>query len=360
MEGNGIGERCIEKKRGQCKVDKGVRDGMVGKWMERLMERENIRVEVDETGIMSKNVRGSEEMTCMEERKERIRQFGETRLHGNSGVNQSEHLYLPRCLRKLSRIFRVLETIERFNATRGLTTIFIKSQRCIEKLVKQNVGLDDVERMYFIAPELFNFKKISVNHEGKEVDTFVVYLCGGSGRFDECLIGYSKRMHSSFIEKRGYVWNENRYHPEYDIEEMDVGRKKIFGDDTEKEIEKKGVRSGETEYVPIKRSIEAEEKGKNRALTILERIKEKERLRREEFMSMSKEEEDNKMISKRILLLFKSENKRAIATDKVIGMLNIFDGMNVIKRIMRWDGTLFYMKMMNGTAYIVVYGSGRE
>ncbi|KAH9411191.1 hypothetical protein HK407_07g11830 [Ordospora pajunii] len=357
MEGNGIRERCTEKMRGPCKVDKNANDRLVGRWMERLMGGENIRVEADEASRVAKNVTGNEEVGSVEERKERIRQFGETRLQGVSGVNQSEHLYLPRSLRKLSRIFRVLETIERFNADRGLTTIFIKSQRCIEKLVKQNVGLDDVERMYFVAPELFKFKKISVHHEGKEVDTFVIYLSGGSGRFDECLIEYAKRMHARFIESRGYLWSGSRYHPEYDIEERDVERMKIFEDDMESPIGKEAVSNREMEYVPVKQSSEIKEKGKSRALTILERIKEKERLRREEFMSKSKEEEDNRMISKRILLLFKSESKRAIAADKVIGMLNIFDGMNVIKRIMKWDGTLFYMKTMNGRIYIVLYES---
>ncbi|CAD25500.1 hypothetical protein [Encephalitozoon cuniculi GB-M1] len=335
--------------------------GLVGKWLEKLRE---LGLDGDENAALEKkSIRdGPEELRAVrkerdemeggpsapiEERKEKIRQFGGVSHLEFKGLSLNFHLYLPKSLQKLSRIFRVLETIQRFNAARGLTTIFIKSLRCIENLVKQRVGVADIERMYYIAPELFRFKKISIHHDGKEVDTFVIYVDGETREFNERLEKHVKECHSEFLSRNGYAHDGGRFHPGFDFEEVPLPRKPLFPEEIREDC------TGREDWVPKKRSVEIEKSAKKRASTILERIREKERLRREEFMNKSKEEEDNLLLSKRIRSLFRSENRRAIPVNRIVELLKIFDGINVINRIVQWDPSLFYMKTMSGVEYLV-------
>ncbi|AFN83229.1 hypothetical protein EROM_061380 [Encephalitozoon romaleae SJ-2008] len=348
-------------KAGGCKMEKEQDHGkvvLIGRWLEKLKElglngEENVitrKKDADEEARVSEKDR--EETTedkggLNEERKEKIRQFGGVSHLEFKGLSLNFHLYLPKSLQKLSRIFRVLETIQRFNSARNLTTIFIKSLGCIENLVKQRVVVGDIERMYYIAPDLFRFKKISIHHDGKEVDTFVIYVSGETKEFNERLEEYVKKCHLEFLNENGYVYNGNRFHPEFNFEEVPLPRKPLFPEDIKEETIEKEV------CVPTKRNVDIVESAKKRASTILERIREKERLRREEFMNKSKEEEDNVLLSNRIKMLLRSENRRAIPVNKVVDLLKIFDGVNTINRIIKWDSSLFYIRNMRGVEYLV-------
>lgn len=329
---------------------------LVGRWLEKLKE---LGLEDDENGGAGIRRRASAslaeavEKAGVEERKEKIRQFGEVSAQEFKGLAVNLHLYLPRSLQKLSRIFRVLETIQRFNDARGLTTIFIKSVRCIENLVKQRVCVADVERMYQIAPGMFRFKRVSIHHDGSEVDTFVVHVCGEAREFNERLWEYVKECHREFLGRSGYEDCGGKLHPEFDFEGVPLVRRPLFPEDPATSQD-----AGGEAHVPVKRSACAEEAGRKRASTILERIREKERLRREEFMSKAKQEEDNVMLSKRIKSLFRSENKRAIPVSRVVEALRIFDGASTIGRIVEWDPPAFHTRTMGGVEYLVFNDSG--
>ncbi|ADM11741.1 uncharacterized protein Eint_061360 [Encephalitozoon intestinalis ATCC 50506] len=350
------------------KVEKDLdlgRTALIGKWLEKLkdlglnseentiLEKKSTRDGEEVFGASNKEDSCIEEWktTSNEERKEKIRQFGGISHLEFKGLSLNFHLYLPKTLQKLSRIFRVLETIQRFNTARNLTTIFIKSLGCIENLVKQRVQVEDIERMYYIAPRLFGFKRINIHHDGKEVRTFVIYINGEAREFNEELERYVKDCHLKFLKERGYDYNGNGFHPEFDFEEIPLYRKPLFPEEAQEE-----EASGNENLIPVKRNLKIEEVARKRASTILERIREKERMRREEFMNKSKEEEDNVLLSNRIQILFKSENKRAIPVSRVVELLKIFDGANTINRIIKWDSSLFYIKTMNGTEYLVSKG----
>ncbi|WEL38897.1 hypothetical protein PFJ87_06g01660 [Encephalitozoon hellem] len=332
---------------------------LVGRWLEKLKElglsgEENIasRRRDDEESMSVGKDRGEidDKWGTNEERKEKIRQFGGISHLEFKGLSLNLHLYLPKSLQKLSKIFRVLETIQRFNAARNLTTIFIKSLRCIENLVKQRIVVGDIERMYYIAPDLFKFKKISIHHDGEEVDTFVIYVNGETREFNEKLEKHVKKCHQEFLDKNGYTCSGGKFHPEFNFEEVPLPRKPLFPEEIREEAAEKET------CIPAKRNAAAVESARKRVSTILERIREKERLRREEFMNKSKEEEDNLLLSNRIRTLFMSENRRAIPVNRVVELLKIFDGANTINRIIKWDSSLFYIRTMNGIEYLVSKG----
>lgn len=346
----------------------GVNEGeMIGMWMDKLKEADK---DEDKTGNGSSTVSvirsvmppglGKEQETLVSNidevvtdncsRKERIRQFAGTSPHEFKDMVVNIHLYLPKSIQKLARTFRVLQTIQRFNAARNLSTIFIKSLRCIESLVNQRIGVSEIERMYFLAPSLFKFTRINVFEDGEEVGTFTIQILGDVTEFDSRLFEHVRRCHSDFLEENGFTCSGDRFHPGFRFEDMSVPRKPLF---PESETHTETFKTTETEAESIKKPAEIGEVAKKKMSTILERIREKERLRREEFIAKTVEE-DNSVLIRRLQSLFKAEGRKAIPVRRVVELLKIFDGANTVQKLTRLESSPFYTKIMGGTEYLVL------
>lgn len=284
---------------------------LVGLWLERMSEEDGA------------------------DRKERVRQLCAATPQEIKDLAVNIHLHLPKAFQKLARIFRVLQTIQRFNAARRLTTIFAKSQGCIEGLVKQRVGVDDIERMHYVAPALFEFKRISVLHNEEETDTFTVQVHGEAVDFDKALFAHVKRHHAMFLEKNGFG-DSGRFHPDFDFECVPLPGRPLFP------CERQETLAARPEIVEIARK---------KASSVLERIREKERMRREAFISRAKEEEDCLALERRVQTLFRSENRQAMAVARIAELLKVFGGAETVRRLA--SRALFCTRVMGDTEYLI-------
>jgi chromatin licensing and DNA replication factor 1 len=285
------------------------------------------------------------------ERKERILQFARTHTEEIPNTAINIHLFLPKKLQKLARIYRVLQTIQKFNSSRGMTTIFIKSKDCMESLVKQRVEVSDIERMHYAAPEFFVFKKLRILHNEEEVDSFTIRCEGSCTEFDERLFEHVKMCHRRFLDEEGVDLLPGRFHPSFDIDGIpDLPRRPLLaGEEAERSSndEKENKRED-------KANIAIEQRARERASTILERIREKERRRREEFIEKSKEEESHAALNTRMCSLFKSENKEAMPLSRVVEILRAFDGKEAIKRLVSSGRSSFSLRTISGTEYLLL------
>lgn len=346
-----------------CKEVGGDKEELVERWLSRLggLGKHEDQGGIDcegKTGSLDEDVESRDDVeeeggTRRMERKERICQFGEMSSQGVKGALVEIHVYLPRTAQKLVKIFRVLQTIQRFNMERGLSTIFIKSVRCIEDLVKHRVEESDIERMNWVSPESFEFKRISILHGEKEVSTFTIHVTGDYMDLGGKLLVHVRKCHERFLEESGTGWTGHGFHPEFDFEDVVFPRRPLFppdgGVETVGPEEEPGPR-------PAKRSMESEERGKRRASSVLERIRERERSRKEEFLNRCKEEEDDAVLNRRIQSLFMSEGRKAMSVERVAEVLKIFDGPRTIRRLVVSEGSLFHIRNIRDTEYLVSNG----
>lgn len=213
---------------------------------------------------------------------------------------------LPSHLRKLSKIFTALISIDKFNKSKEIVTIFHNSKKCIENIINQEVTENDIQILNSVYPEAFHFTKVKVNYENKEINSFVINL---------------KEYNTKELEKRLLNTNNLRNKPLFEEEIKESKR--------------------------IKKEITYNEK----SLSILERIKLKKKLRKETFVKHNSI--DFAELKEKIKQLFLIENKKSIEKSKIIEVCKLYNGNEKIENICNLYPSEFEIKIINRTEYLI-------
>ncbi|KAF9763974.1 Activating transcription factor 7-interacting protein 1 [Nosema granulosis] len=291
-----------------------------------LVKNEVIKSDISTEDLVKNEVIKSDIST--EDRINKIKQFSRADIPLDYSKIET-YLVLPKTYLRLSKIFKALLTVQKYNSLRKLTSIFIKAKGSIEKILKTRVEEEDIKRIFYLLPEHLEIKRITVEEKGECVSTFTFKILCTAEEMDKRLLEYYKR-------------ENNKEDGNIPTKEFDGSSSNIIKEDVKKiPVIERGLSATKKENVPIFCG------------SILERIKERERLRKEEFINEMKKKNEKRDLIKRIEILFKKESKRAMKIAEVVKVLEIYDGINLIKKIVNENET-FEIKKISGEEHLVL------
>lgn len=275
-------------------------------------------------------------------------------------------LYLPKIFKQISDLYKIILITFNFNKKRGLSLIFIKHKESIERLFKHRVEISHLEQLNFIANGTINFIELQVRDENKTVNTFKIDILQ-SIDIDFALFNcfneiYQKWLHSFIFGNHLEIQDKNikitgneaiDNLQSKEIEESD-NKSALFTFYLRKihpEFKQDGVavpyKPFLTAVKPVEMIKDPRSLAKIKTGSILDRIKEKERLGREAFiLDQSKHIDYPKKLSN----LFEIEQKEALRFEDVLFKIGGFDCKAQIMKILDPD---YIIKDIRGVKYIV-------
>ncbi|KAI5172250.1 hypothetical protein PAEPH01_1729 [Pancytospora epiphaga] len=288
------------------------------------------------------------------------------------------NLYLPKEMKKVGELFKILETTYKFNQKRNLSLVLVKYKDSIERLFKHRLDDKYLEQLNFIAGEYIEYLPVTLMDKGMMVKSVTIIIKEGAN-IDKMLYEYFIGEYKRWCIEVGIERHTKTIHPDFKADGMELPRKEIEAKDEAKtgtrkndddkgkaiEIEKakenngsKACNENENDKVIDKQSnnqskaTEIEKtKAKEIASSIYERIKEKERLRKEAF-----KKEQVAMINyiERIDCIFATEGKRAIRLSELIFQFGDSFGSN--DKVLNSLNDKYYIKKFDGVEYVVKQG----
>ncbi|EJW02303.1 hypothetical protein EDEG_03253 [Edhazardia aedis USNM 41457] len=280
----------------------------------------------------------------------------------------TKKLYFKDKILKLSKIYSGLLTIQRFNQQKGLKTIFATSRKSLEKMVNAEIYLEDIENINFLYDIDLYEVKIDIN--GSKITTFSIYV--KEIDYDKVLWDYLCCKYFTFLNGRKHYGHTFMYN--FDVENVDIPRKQLFPDkniglNTNSEIKvssnisnintstdknsnivnSKKFKDNNSENQNKSESVLNNAKGKLK--TILDRIKEKEQKRKEEFIKNSSQLDYIQEIKVKIDNIFVIENKKCLKVCDIIKLLDLFKGKDVIDQLCI-SYSQFTVKIIQNEAYL--------
>lgn len=237
-------------------------------------------------------------------------------------------LYLPKSFKVISTLYRIISTICNFNKKRDLSLILVKYKDSIERLFKHRVEMSMLEQLNFIANGTIRFIPVEVLEGGARVSTFKIDIVQ-SIDIDFSLFNYFCEVYRTWLANNDLTGPAGKIHPEFLAEDPCIPRKAFGGSEARVKDEK------------IRRIA------KEKAGSILDRIKEKERLRREGFV---KEHAVDRDYEGRLESLFEIGGKMALKMSDVLFKLGGFDIRSQILKVL---GKKYAVRRISGEEYIV-------
>lgn len=297
-------------------------------------------------------------LAANEERKMKIMNFSRQHIQLEYTPSNAA-LYLPKGFKMISELYKIITVIHNFNKKRGLSLILIKHKDSIERMFKHRVEVTHLEQLNYIANGTVKFIPLQMVDEGVEVETFKIdilesidvdfalfncfseiykrwlylfILNGGQDNQSFCESTSSVNVEFSDSKKMSeFNFYLKKIHPNFRLDEATVPVKAFF---------KKQNNS-------VHASAIIKKIAKEKAGTVLERIKEKERLRREAFVQ---EQTVNRDYSTKLANLFEIGDKTAIKLEEAIFKIGGFDYKSQILKIL---SSKYTIKKINGVEYIV-------
>lgn len=242
----------------------------------------------------------------------------------------SAEIYLPKAFKKLSSLYKIISTVYSFNERRGLSLILVKYVDSIEKLFKYRVDNTILEQLNFICKDSIKFTPLKILDEGLMKETYKIDIKTGFD-IDNALFNYYSELYSKWIQEKGIEGPVYRFHPDFLTVEFNIPQKSLISDNIKiKEVE------------PEIKNI-----AKAKADSIIERIKERERLRKEQFVKECTLKVD---FESKINDIFSIINKPAIKLEELVFKIGGFDcKSNVLKAL----NDKYYLKSINGEEYVI-------
>ena len=284
-----------------------------------------------------------------ETRRRVLKALAETPAIQISQYQYSSRAIFPPHLRKLSRLFTAIRSICKFNGSKDIMTIFHKSKKCIENLLSRNVSKTDFERLNWLSPESFEFRKIEILHFGERLESFTI----GVLLEDANIIDDAISAHLKAETLRGGA-----------EEEIEIPRRPLFGEEkgvghadaSEEKILAESDRSNDAERVCRE---DEREVGRKKGLSVLERIREKERARKESFMAQHRELDELEGVRQKIESYFTVEKKRAERVSEVVRILRIPHGRETLQRLCL-QHTRFSMRVFEDETFLLLQEQRKE
>lgn len=241
----------------------------------------------------------------------------------------SAALYLPRNFKLLSTLYKILASVHSFNQRRGLTLIFVKYVESIEKLFKHRVEVALLEQLNFICNGMVVFTPMRILDEGIKKDTFKIDVKEGFD-IDIALFNYYCELYYKWLGCKDVQGRVSRFHPDFIGEEWSVPRKPFM-----RGVERSGVEA------------DVREVAKSKASSIVERIKERERERKERFIQECEVKVDYEAKLEGIFSLLK---RRAVKLEEIMFKVGGFDCKASLEKAF---GERYFVKVINGEEYVV-------
>ncbi|ELA42044.1 uncharacterized protein VICG_00891 [Vittaforma corneae ATCC 50505] len=241
----------------------------------------------------------------------------------------SATLYLPKNFRLLSTLYKILASVHSFNQRRGLTLIFIKYVESIEKLFKHRVEMALLEQLNFICNGSMVFTPVRILDEGIKKNTFKIDVKEGFD-IDIALFNYYCELYYTWLEENNIQGRICRFHPDFIKEEWRIPPKPFLLEVKVPQIED-----------------DIKQLARDKASTIIERIKERERQRKEQFVHECTVKIDYEA---RIDSIFLLTNKQAMRLEDLIFKVGGFDCK---ANLMKVFGDRYFVKMIDGEEYVV-------
>lgn len=241
----------------------------------------------------------------------------------------SSELYLPKSFKVISSLYKVLSSVYSFNQRRGLTLILEKYTDSIERLFKRRLETSLLEQLNFICNGAISFTPITVTDEGIRKKTFKVDMESDID-IDIALFNYYCEKHKEWLEESGICGKVVRFHPDFIRMDIPIPRKAFHQADNKEE-----------EKAPPAHIA------KIKAESIIERIKEKERIRKEMFVRECSEKVD--YLSK-LDVLFSLSGKPALKLSDVVFKLGGFDTQAQVLKVL---GDKYFIKIISEEEYVV-------
>lgn len=241
-------------------------------------------------------------------------------------------LFLPQNLKQLSALFKILLSVHSFNQKRGLTLIFVKYVDSIERLFKHRVEIDMLEKLNFICKESILFTPLTIFDLGEKKDTFIIDF-KGCFDIDMALFNFLLEEYGNWLDKENIKGKVSKFHPDFLKENISIPQKPFLSTQC-------STKSHES-LMNIKEIV------KNKSDNILERIKEKERLRKEQFI---KECVVEKNYEDKIESLFAVSDKKALKLEDIVFSIG---GFNCKSHILKSFKDKFFLKKINGVEFVV-------
>ncbi|ELA40747.1 uncharacterized protein VICG_02217, partial [Vittaforma corneae ATCC 50505] len=181
-------------------------------------------------------------------------------------VHHQPRSIFPKNFRLLSTLYKILASVYSFNQRRGLTLIFIKYVESIEKLFKHRVEMALLEQLNFICNGSIVFTPIRILDEGIKKNTFKIDVKEGFD-IDIALFNYYCELYYTWLEENNIQGRICRFHPDFIKEEWRIPPKPFLLEVKVPQIED-----------------DIKQLARDKASTIIERIKERERQRKEQFV----------------------------------------------------------------------------
>ncbi|EOB15167.1 hypothetical protein NBO_8g0031 [Nosema bombycis CQ1] len=297
------------------------------------------------------------EVSNLDSRINKIKQF--TNLNFNLDLNKLDtYLILPKPLLRLLKIFKSLLTIQNYNSIRQLTSIFIKVKGSIERTLRTRIEEEDIKKIYYLLGDKIEIKNLKIEDKGEMVKTFTFKIkCTGEEM--------EKRMREWCMEEKGKEvpcreWdNEGGEECGEDVKEMDgssplspINPPSI--DNPISPISNPMPPSNLTTPSSVITPLSPPStKALNKTNSILERIKEKELKRKQEFIKKIQKKNEERDLIKRISILFKKEGKQALKMKDIIKILEIFEGERQIKGIVKENPGDFEIREISEEKYLI-------
>ncbi|KAM0681364.1 hypothetical protein GINT2_000564 [Glugoides intestinalis] len=243
----------------------------------------------------------------------------------------SAELYLPKSFKIVSSLYKVLSSVYSFNQRRGLALILEKYTDSIERLFKRRLETSLLEQLNFICNDAISFTPLTITDEGIKKKTFKVDMKTDFD-IDIALFNYYCEKYKEWLEVSEICGKVLRIHPDFIKKDIEVPRKAFQLKDKEEE-----------EKAPA-------HVAKIKAESIIERIKEKERIRKEMFIRECTEKVD---YASKIDVLFSLSGKHALKLADIVFKLG---GIDTRARVLKALGEKYIVKIINDEDYVVKIG----
>ncbi len=203
----------------------------------------------------------------------------------------NSELYLPSKMKKISRLYKIIETLYYFNANRNISFIFVEYTESIERLFKHRVEMIHLENLNYFCGDDILFQPITVMNKGCIVETYTIKIFKKVD-IDKKLFDYLMREYSHCLDINKIKWSRNRFHPDFNADAVEMPTKllpkinanfslvpeKFVGVNDYKSNSKFQMKDNETFYEECKKRIRL------KANDIFERMRKKEEERKRLFL----------------------------------------------------------------------------
>lgn len=235
------------------------------------------------------------------------------------------NILLPKSYKRLSTLYKIISTIHTFNKKRDMSLIFSKYKDSIERLFKDTVHISDLERINFLLKGAILFTPVTIMEKDAVVESFTIKILGEID-VDQILFKHYIYEYERWLKEMSISGRIIRVHPDF--------------------------RAGDVPLLSFTGKLEDKAKeplrtiAKSKAASIYERVRERERQRKEAFVRMETKKVD---VRGKVESVFAIRQRKALKLNELFQMIGCTK-KEEINELLEGD---YYVKIVEGCEYLV-------